>query len=79
MANDTKEPPVATASCTTFFGLTDFTMFNAGFFLIEAKEWGRENEVILAPEMPFSDEELKLLQNSPFKGPNIPWPTNEAR
>lgn len=27
-----------------------------------------------APETPFTQEQLKALQDSPFKGPNDPWP-----
>jgi hypothetical protein len=28
----------------------------------------------LAPEIPFTQDELKALQDSPFKGPDTPWP-----
>jgi hypothetical protein len=34
--------------------------------------------VKIPAEVPFTDEELKLLQNSPFKGLNDPYPDRKA-
>lgn len=31
----------------------------------------------LAPETPFTKDELKTLQGSPFKGPDAPWPEKQ--
>lgn len=32
------------------------------------------NDENLAPEIPFTQDQLKALQDSPFKGPDTPWP-----
>jgi hypothetical protein len=46
--------------------------------VVDGEDGGSAVKLSIPPETPFTREQLKALQDSPFKGPTTPYPTSET-